>query len=392
MAEKEDRKSSEEKITKNVRSTVNTLCKRCKGAQKIFRSSSLTEPNALLTHVDICDDITGKKKSNTKKQEKIKEIEIILSALRNTQGGILLVHLSGLADEDRFLGTFDEFIEDSLKKLICDGKPFTDTYTRSWFHKLEGAENFKDFLVITVAKTTGVATVDFNTRIGSDLQIEKPSSFNIFELLKKRSKAVKPVLKGIAEIPFESRSIQLKTCDPQLDKKAPPNLLRDAEVLARYIWAKLRFREYLSSISKIATGGSYYVGITEKNCQYSLQTSETRSEYSSRVPETCGFTLQGDRSLVKKSLESIIREEVVLIEDEDTINCHPSVPDLIEVEFYDIKDNKVVLEIAIGHVNGILFYNKLGPEAYEMTESGSPRRMSLVDWLRKMNQHTKQSM
>ncbi|XP_071103549.1 uncharacterized protein [Haliotis cracherodii] len=354
-------------------------CRACTKVGKLYTCTQARVPNVLIQH--LCySDLRGKRKHNPNAKTTLRTIQVCLSALRNTSGGKLIIHISGQSCSDRFLGYFDEFLEESLNNLICDGQLFADAYERHWLWKLPNFKNYRDFIVISVTETKGVATVDFKTKICSDLKVERPSALNILSLLcdsvSPRVKAAE--FRGIEPVPYESRHVQLKTFKPKEDdRKIIDN---DPERFANYVWDKLRFREYLSCMTKIEDGGSYYLGITEKKNTF---TTHGEVKYESLVPHIEGFELQFDVDELERQLIRVITSGATIY---FANSCFMDIPkELVKFKFYNVARDKYVLEIAVGSLaGGIVFFDKQGPEAYQIVSTGNVERLTKEDWLLRM--------
>ncbi|XP_071104121.1 uncharacterized protein [Haliotis cracherodii] len=362
-------------------------CSTCKEVKGLYIESQKKVPNLFVEHIDI-DDLKGKRKRKDKKKIKLRQIEIKLSALRNTAGGNIILHVSGTACGDRFLGCVDEFLEESLNNFICDGTLFVDTYKRKWLCEISTFEKFTDCILISVEKTKGVATVDFKTKVCSDLKVERPSTLNIVSLLshRKASSEKGAELRGLQPTPHESRNIQLKAYRPKKQDKSA--IESHPDTIAKYIWEKLRFREYLSCMTKNEEGGSFYLGITEKETKYTNTSPDSSFTYSSCVPDIEGFVLNFSQDDLKNSLMCLIQSHVTILQaDVDTVFKDIS-PDLVKFRFYNWgkstpEGNRFVLEIAVGYTGGIVFYDKEGPLAYHV-KGGEVERITPDDWFRRV--------
>ncbi|XP_067685796.1 uncharacterized protein, partial [Haliotis asinina] len=233
-------------------------------------------------------------------------------------------------------------------------------------------------ILISVEKTKGVATVDFKTKICSDLKVERPSTLNIVSLLcqRKSSPQKAATLRGLLPNPLESRNIQLKAYRPKDQDKS--NIESNPDTFAQYIWEKLRFREYLSCMTKNEDGGSFYLGITEKEKQYQCVPQDSTRTYSSFAPEIEGFVLPFSEDDLKNSLLRLIQSHVRILHVDTALEDFP--PDLIKFQFHCSKSKGCVLEIAVGYTSGIAFYDEKGPLAYHVKE-GEVQRITPDDWL-----------
>ncbi|XP_048238091.1 uncharacterized protein LOC124140522 isoform X1 [Haliotis rufescens] len=360
-------------------------CSTCKKVVGLYKKSQKKVPNLFDVHIDI-RDLKGKlKKHQEQRKTKLREIEIKVSALRNTAGGIIILHVSGTACGDRFLGCVDEFLEKSLNNFICDGTLFVDTYKRKWLCEISTFEKFTDCILISVEKTKGVATVDFKTKVCSDLQVERPSTLNIVSLLshRKASSEKAAELRGLQSTPHKSRNIQLKAYRPE--KKDKSAIESHPDTFAKYIWEKLRFREYLSCMTNNDEGGSFYLGIAVTKREYKTSTDGPRTS-NSWVPNIEGFELKCGKRELENSLKCLIKSHVTKLDSDKSFGDISS--DLVKFHFYPVKteSSRCVLEIAVGYTEGIVFYHKQGPLAYHITENGDVERITREDWLCKVTE------
>ncbi|XP_046557023.1 uncharacterized protein LOC124266254 isoform X2 [Haliotis rubra] len=106
-----------------------------------------------------------KKIRKTAREDKIEELTKKVSALRNAGGGALLVHLQGLSPNDRCLALFNEYVDDTLTKLIEDGVLFVDTYTKIWLSEHTTSEGYQEYLLLIVKSSPSLTTADFKTKV-----------------------------------------------------------------------------------------------------------------------------------------------------------------------------------------------------------------------------------
>ncbi|XP_046549566.1 uncharacterized protein LOC124259476 [Haliotis rubra] len=332
-----------------------------------------------LTHLDV-SLFSSKLKHNETKKRKLKEFEKKVSALRNTSGGEILIHLHGQDPEDRYLGHFDNFTDACLKNLIPDGQLFTDVYRRQWLSDEFPSFDGTPVLLLTVNKARSVCTVHFYTKVPSDCMIENASTVGFVSLLSRKviTEETEPTLRGIHNFEqrlHENRHIELKSVFMKKDRT-----FHNISTFVDYIWTDLRFRENLCSMSKLEGGGSFFVGINEKN---------GGGTYDSREINPNGFPCNWNLDEIKTSLDDKLECDASYQQPDGALTSVPT--RLIEVELYNsplqIKNssqNFKILEIAVGYVEGIVFYNRKGPETYTIDKEGHILRMEHSEWLERI--------
>ncbi|XP_046344463.1 uncharacterized protein LOC124125236 isoform X1 [Haliotis rufescens] len=352
-------------------------CRACFSVEKKYKERS-GDPNFFLLHAER-DVITAPKSDKEKKKRKKllqDQLEKRVAALRNTVGGVVIVHLHGQASTDRYLEYFDEFIGNPFSELLEDGRLFVETYVRHWLSTLPGFEDFYDFVHINVCKTAGVATVDFCTKTCNDFEKKNPSVLNILSILSRTfyTKVHQPQIRGIplpAEVDslHENRAIELKTfMNPEAEK--------DVVQFVDHVWFDLKLRENLTSLTKVEHGGSFYVGITEEK--------NKDTTYKTKTPKILGFHVSFPHENITEHIQQKIAEHVTVLQLNGLFEDAPS--DLINIAFHEVRDShprKFVLEIAVRHFDGIVFYDKEGPRTY-LIDHGNIVRMTRMEWLHRV--------
>ncbi|XP_067652902.1 uncharacterized protein [Haliotis asinina] len=346
-------------------------CKVCPNVESAYVCRN-SEPNVFIVHAER-KVITGRVKDKEVKKRKkkiLQDIEKKVSALRNTHGGHLLVHLDGHKKGDRFLEYFHEFVDKTLQYLIECGKPYTDSYVCTWLCDLDGFEHFVDVLLITVENTCCISTVNFNTKICSDFEKTNASTWNIVSILAHSPDRanVDASLRGVEPIPHECRNTELKYLPDQGNKS-------DFD-LVDYIWDDLKLKDNLTSLSKVHGGGSYYVGLAEN--------AGTTDGYKNKVITKEGFQITNPDTF-KKAITERINADVCVLDYRGTFSQLP--PSLIKVETYRVSASpkKYILEVAIGFFGGLVFSDREGPRTYEISE-GRIYRMAKEEWQRRITQ------
>ncbi|XP_046546426.1 uncharacterized protein LOC124256478 [Haliotis rubra] len=157
----------------------NDHCETCSELLKCIEDFDLPEDNVLLIDVDVKVINTPLGKFNKKERQDerksfVNKLKKNISALRNTAGGVVLVHLQGLTSEDKCLDYFHEIVDVKLNDMIEDGSLFVQSYQKDWLqgNKTNNDNNsrFQGFVAIHVTGSRIVTTLDFN----SGEQLETP--------------------------------------------------------------------------------------------------------------------------------------------------------------------------------------------------------------------------
>ncbi|XP_067686731.1 uncharacterized protein [Haliotis asinina] len=366
---------------------TSTNCQVCKNARRKAKDC-IQESNFVCIDIPVSLLYKGihtpqERLSKEQRVEKNKLKEQFLRrvcGLRNSGGGILLVHLVGLSSRDRYPGKLNEFTDDLLVKLINDGSLFADCFSKQWLDAKEELKDYYDFISITVRpKKQAVVTVNFMTKIPFDWKIEDPQACNIQALLsiRKTFNHKTPQVRG-GERKYrslhESRNVQHKAFKAEKgEEKNLKSLLRDIPALEKYIWEDQRLREYITSFSKLDRGGSYFFGISEEDRTYE------RKRYVSKHLVDHGLPLS-ERKLEKLKIYLLRRVQSDIFccsYDGKKLNIDAS--DLVHIANHHTKDNKYVLEVATSAVEGLVFYEAEGPRSFAIKE-GEIIRIPFCKW------------
>lgn len=315
-------------------------------------------------------------KSNIYKTQFLRNVVNLVSALRNSGGGTLVVHLAGVSQDDRYLNHLDEAIGQVLTRLLENGELYTDNYERKWLCQTETFEDVKDFVLIEVKKTENVCTADFNTKMTNDVENLPISLLNMKSLLRKTERAT------------HSRHVQRKLPDNAQDlqmnrhKKLKSfrtkmlNFQGDVEMMAEYIWYNMRLRDSITAMSKVVDGGSYYLGIGKSKMV-------TKEGYATCIPIYEGFKLHVPEELLAKHIYKKLESHICVLDGDGIFTDGPE--DLIRITFHKLPGQdaeSVVLEVAIRYYHGVVFYDKQGPTAYVIDDSYFCR-MDRYEWLQR---------
>ncbi|XP_046379838.2 uncharacterized protein LOC124151418 isoform X2 [Haliotis rufescens] len=322
----------------------------------------------------------ARKKKREKRENKIQELSRNVSALRNSNGGYVLIHLVGLVSADFFTGAFDEFVDIKLNGLIQDGNMFSDVYKKQRLSTHTELQCFHDFLSLFVSAASSVTTSNFNTKIALDDCIIEPTAETLRSFLrtKRRLSETFHRLSGIVSADdlkhvHESRSIEMK--GHFLSKESD-------EELACSILNSFKLAEYITAFTKLEGGGSYLYGVNES--------SSTEHGYASKTSRPDPVVIN-NQDYLKKTLEQKIRDTILVCDyDGNTL------PDanVAEVHFIpcmshskETKDRHngqpVIIHVSVRSVSGIVFYDKMGPLAYKYDNTQRlVTQMDIKEWIR----------
>ncbi|XP_046574194.1 uncharacterized protein LOC124282286 [Haliotis rubra] len=379
--------------------TQEDACANCERVSKEYCKRS-SDANIFLIHTNR-SVVKHKAKNSPTKSKVLDLIKTRAAALRNSKGGSILVHLEGQDRSDRCLEYFDEFISKGLTALIEDGSLFVNVFTREWLSASKVYKDHADFVLLRVGKTESISTVDFNTKVRNDIENEHPSTVNIVSLLSNKdgerySKAKLLELPGDTETFHESRHVEHKAFKPQ--QKKILQLERDEDSVFDYIWSGLKLKDNITSFSKYFGGGSIFVGIAES----------TIEETGSKVLTGVGFDIVDAegyhlKHISKDVFEIGIDKETFYKKLTDKITQNTSLlyasgrftteipQDLVKLKLHPVSPtNRYILQVAVGYVEGIVFYDKKGPRTYFVKDLSNKmvcERMSMKDWILRLKRH-----
>ncbi|XP_048250453.1 uncharacterized protein LOC124126451 [Haliotis rufescens] len=319
--------------------------------------------------------IRGKK--SKEKTSVLGKVAKAVSALRNSCGGVLLVHLVRISLEDRCLEYFDEFVVKTFTNLLEGGELYTDSYARYFLSEKAKFTDACDFLVVDVHKTAGVATVDFNTKANNDNENLVVTSLNLLEVLNKtetnpKDQAILRNLPYNVHTFHEDRHIQLKAFKG--DTEQIQRIQADVGKLTDHIWHTLKLKDNITSMSKLVQGGSYYLGVNEKKVV-------TGGGYQTKVADIVGFKLHLSQASLIESIYRKVDTDLCVLTKHGKFTDAPR--NLIYIEFHPTQRQQFVMEVAIRYYDGVVFYDKDGPRSYILDVDKTVRRMRNVEWLDK---------
>ncbi|XP_041361037.1 uncharacterized protein LOC121377195 [Gigantopelta aegis] len=208
----------------------------------------------------------------------------VICALRNSNGGSLVIHTYGKPDMAWSLDGFDQLVNEDCSMVIEDDTLYTDNYERKWFEELHDDSVARlPYLVIIVEPSSSISTYDFKTKVALDGAKVRPTARQIATYLcgvagKKRKTQAESEPKfeeGKITNIYESRNVQLKRLsnediEEKMRKRGSgptPSASRDVpmamDIVAECFVAR-SLPEYLTTFSKLPGGGSFYCGINER--------------------------------------------------------------------------------------------------------------------------------
>ncbi|XP_071093941.1 uncharacterized protein [Haliotis cracherodii] len=279
-------------------------CKKCERYSEEFNKRN----NNLCVHLEVTifnkswDDRTqtSRRPNPERKKKKKEEIKRSVSALRNSLGGQLLIHLEGLSPEDQSKGNFDEFIDDDLQTIINVDETFDDVYYKK---TLQGDP---EFVVIDIEPSSAIIITDPKTKFIIDKGFTPDSAQALRFFLKHISDAPnsnhsevkhrQPFLNDrTLQTITEKRDIQLKgfvfTTQEQTKKKA---ILGDTKQFVDHLW-DLRLPLYVTALAKLKEIGSFILGIGEKEKKFQTKIKGKPVKYVSKTFEDHGIELPMDK-------------------------------------------------------------------------------------------------
>ncbi|XP_071103871.1 protein SLFN14-like isoform X1 [Haliotis cracherodii] len=314
------------------------------------------------------DPEQSEKQKKEKQKRKHKERDRIferICALRNSRGGILLIHFTHMDDSDQFLGLVDELIDDRLNELIEDGSIFHESYFRDW------EKNEPNCLSITCNPSSTISTANYNTHINLNKGFARPTILNMRYILSKDRSCREYKEKSLDELQ-ESSNVQLKSF------RNAQNVERDNWAL--HIMEELRLKEFISSFANQQGGGYYFLGVAE-------QDDGEIDTYKTRKVSIEGFELNKihHEKLKSEILDQFVSKMLFLKQDISTID-RDAITKTLKVTFHKVRGlaHTFVLEVYVHPFSGVVFFDRDGPESYRIDENNRIRRVEPQEWCQKI--------
>ncbi|XP_071086379.1 uncharacterized protein [Haliotis cracherodii] len=318
-------------------------------------------------------NLTDREKIEKKKKRSLKLFELTrhISALRNSNGGYLLVHIVGLTQNENYIGAFDEFADDTLYKMIEDGRMFESVYKKARLCEAEGCNQFHDFISIFVTKGTEFSTADFKTKISLDWEIINPLPITMKRFVVEQNNW-NPIHHEEIDFKFngdfETISQLQEKRDLQLKGFIENKLGVDWKSLsgynkARTVWDDFRLREYVSAFTKNKQGGSFLLGIGEKD--------KSNGVYKSKDLIVQGVPLE-DENEFRGYLKELVHDESLVCDfkghtdrklDIMNVKCTLVPSEYVQSSTTHGSQTRqyYIVEVLVRPIKGVAFYDKHGP-------------------------------
>ncbi|XP_067670213.1 uncharacterized protein [Haliotis asinina] len=237
-----------------------------------------SEKHVLSMHVEYWVLGQSAKKGDERKKEHVKHFTDTffknVCSLRNSKGGVLAIHVQNKNDSyGPCLDDFDQKVSKDLSFMIEDDSPFVYNYQRRWFVDDSGEYNKAKYIVVIVKGSSSVSTKSFNTLVPYDGSKERPRARELAMYVSENRKCgccSENVKTGYKEGEYvdliESRGVQFKSMseeDLKKDSLDHRDMGRVEQIVYRLI-EKLHLLEYITTFSKLVTGGSFFLGIEEE--------------------------------------------------------------------------------------------------------------------------------
>ncbi|XP_046551360.1 uncharacterized protein LOC124261084 isoform X2 [Haliotis rubra] len=237
-----------------------------------------SEKHVLSMHVEYWVLGQSGKKGDERKREHVKHFTETffrkVCSLRNSKGGVLAIHVQNKNDNcGPCLDDFDQKVSKDLSFMIEDDSPFVYNYQRRWFVDQSGEYNKAKYIVVIVKGSSSVSTKSFNTLVPYDGSKERPRARELAIYLSENRRCgyctenVRTVYKEGEYVDLiESRGVQFKSMsedDLKKDSLDHRDRGRVEQIVYRLI-EKLHLLEYLTTFSKLVSGGSFFLGIEEE--------------------------------------------------------------------------------------------------------------------------------
>ncbi|XP_070177513.1 uncharacterized protein [Littorina saxatilis] len=311
-----------------------------------------------------------------------------IAALLNSGGGIAVLH----TESTHLFGVFQELVRDRLVRMIPDDSLFTAHFEAN-VH-----DDHHVYFRVKANAGRSVCISAFHTKLRVGTSLRDPTQSQFRKLLREltgqhsqisegQKRVRKLILGNSGDVVTVGISTDIGACrtfmfqeTEEMDARRLPTVEENnpAKVF-EYIWRSLPF--FISAFSKLSAGGSVFYGIAEQKW--------TSSEKA--VPGNAGrFMYEGALILDKGQLREQITTSAKM-----ALLWYPSFPkdDPVDVVFHPVNTEDpgvqcYVVEVAVRHFPGVVFYNKEGPEVYELRNGEPHRRHYSIDELVEMFQQS----
>ncbi|XP_048251013.1 uncharacterized protein LOC124117932 [Haliotis rufescens] len=288
------------------------------------------------------------------------QMKKILSALRNTHGGILYVHSSTWIEDTR------SFVDSILSTLTSPGEVVSEVF------ECEFDEACPNILRIEVERSATFITADLKTKQPTCMLKYQSVSLDTLKsrLFSQRTvQNTAPTLQGVSYIKHGKAVVKLYVQRWSYGYRSVDRSLSDK---VSELIDKVHLSEHVSSLSKRKKGGNIFVG--------EERFYEGDMEGLNIVPPG---KWRGDE--LKRTLEQELLSRIFVFE-----NKYSDVNDVFTIGIHNTGDDTYIIEVAVRPVNGCVFHDALGPASFELEEReiaglkyDACVRLSFDDWFKK---------
>ncbi|XP_046568689.1 uncharacterized protein LOC124277082 [Haliotis rubra] len=259
----------------------------------------------------------------------------ILTAFRNSHGGVLIVHGFNTSQSGDFHESIKRIFGSILKQDVDPCEVF----------KTQKIRNNKYMFRIDVEPSNMFVTLDYKTKFPSlsEDKFGNASNEKVRHLLfsSRTTESANPALRGISSQHQNLGALRLYChkgyAVPPLEHELLHSLVGDMTGLS--------VPEHISALSKKKSGGTMYVVMPK------LKFDEIPLDLQKRMKD---HLMQ---ALINKLLFQTNKHSKVSLQDFGVFDIASS---------KDTETGGCVIEIAVGHVNGCVFYDPEGPESYKI--------------------------
>ncbi|XP_048254255.1 uncharacterized protein LOC124116187 [Haliotis rufescens] len=395
----------------------------CSKCEKKYKAciDNINERNTL--HMDVAQSILFHLRKETRQTFKEKLLKKVCS-LRNSRGGILVIHVTGR--DQKFGPSLDRFdeVENDLSNMIEDDTPFCENYTRYWIDGCQGVESgaghrYTDYILLHVSGSGSISTRDFNTYMPRYGSIIRPKARELAGVLTRVSTETKPheennVNKQEIKVKgrekkrllsgYKSRDVQFKrlrlTDSQKKTETNDGNNIREQNINNITNKVMDRLSDYVTAFTKLTEGGAIYYGIEEEKGQEKERKKATRSQTGDGPPThhyvVNGILMSPDmHEVVKANIMTDITENMLWHNEQGDKYGEDEINNLVEISFHSTSEAEVetavgtaageedtyVIEVRVkGNFRGIAFTSKTGPCADRLDDKKDTIAVDIKDW------------
>ncbi|XP_046377896.2 uncharacterized protein LOC124150050 isoform X1 [Haliotis rufescens] len=241
-----------------------------------------SEKHVLSMHVEYWVLGQSGKKGDERKKEHVKQFTETffknVCSLRNSKGGVLAIHVQNKNDNSGpCLDDFDQKVSKDLSYMIEDDSPYVFNYQRRWFVDESGRYSGDKYIVVIVKGSSSVSTKSFNTLVPYDGSKERARARELAMYMSEDRRYGLCIKEGCLYVKggykegehvdiIESRGVQFKSMSEEDLKKdiLDHGDIGRAEGIVFRLIEKLHLLQYITTFSKLVTGGSFFLGIEEE--------------------------------------------------------------------------------------------------------------------------------